>query len=87
MVCPGGLRLRQSYLVVFTRSTGLFFLRVPYYFGDLNRDPHLENYPYRTLLVPIRNPIETLIDPFKEPLNPTHEFMNAQPCPEPLRGI
>ena len=25
------------------------FIRVPYYFGDLTRDPKLKNYPKRTL--------------------------------------
>ena len=32
-----------------------FFIRVPYYSGGLyiNRDPHLENYPYSPLIVPL----------------------------------
>ena len=25
---------------------GVFFIRVPYYTGDLKRDPNLENYPH-----------------------------------------
>ena len=28
---------------------GSLFLRVPYYIGDLKRDPSLENHPYRGL--------------------------------------
>ena len=54
----------------FSKSGSLlesFLIRMPYYFGDLNfvRDPNLENYPNRTRY---RNPIEALMDPFKEPL-------------------
>ena len=26
---------------------GVLFIRVPYYFGDLERDPNLESYPER----------------------------------------
>ena len=74
------LRDRQRLNSVFECSTGILnvdvcgelskvgspfrihFVRVPYCIGDLKRDPKLENYPYT------RNPIDTLIDPFKEPL-------------------
>ena len=46
------------------------FLGVPYYIWDPKRDPNLKNYPCRTLLVPLsdyRNHIiETLVDPLKE---------------------
>ena len=27
--------------------SGFFFVRVPYYIGDLKGDPNLENYPHR----------------------------------------
>ena len=30
-------------------SLKVLFIRVPYYFGDLHRDPNLENYPYWVL--------------------------------------
>ena len=29
---------------------GILFIRVPYYIGDLNRDPDLENYPVVSIL-------------------------------------
>ena len=33
----------------------VLFIRVPYYIGDLERDPNLENYPYRSLWEPYFN--------------------------------
>ena len=29
--------------------SGVLFTRVPYYLRDLNRDPNLENYPFRVV--------------------------------------
>ena len=29
-----------------TVAFGVRFIRVPYYIGDLNRDPNVANYPY-----------------------------------------
>ena len=26
--------------------SGSFFMKLPYFWGDPKRDPHLENYPY-----------------------------------------
>ena len=26
----------------------VLFIRVPYYLGDLKRDPNLDNYPYKS---------------------------------------
>ena len=35
---------------------GSLFIRVPYYFWDLNRDPNLENYPHGTTIRAIQEP-------------------------------
>ena len=34
-------------------SGGVLFIRVPYYTGDLQRDPSFENYPHDLTLSPI----------------------------------
>ena len=35
---------------------GVLFARVPYYIGDLKRDPNLENYPYKFLSMDTETP-------------------------------
>ena len=40
-------RLGIFWLVLKSRvQFRVLFIRVPFYIGDLNRTPHLENYPY-----------------------------------------
>ena len=47
---------------------GPFFIRDPYYFGDLNRDPNLEHYPCpsgRDWQVPYSSVDISYFDPFR----------------------
>ena len=44
-----GFRAEYGWLSKLGSRLGSFCIRVAYYFGELKRDPSLENYPYRSL--------------------------------------